>query len=166
MIDLSKNLLLEETKSNLDTFLIKDILLDADALVALAKKDDSNHSKAVKINNLLQNKGASYFLSPFTLAEAVTVLSYRVSHEAGKKLLKELRKIDLPILELPENYQDLADKWFLKQKKKGISYFDCYNMALLERYNNQLVAIFSFDEVYRKNGFKMVNTFLGEVYPP
>ena len=51
----------------------------------------------------------------------------------------------------PELYE-----WFLKQKQKGTSYFDCYNMALLDRYKKQLVAIFSFDVIYKKNGFTLV----------
>lgn len=40
---------------NLQDYLL-DILLDADALIALAKQDDSNHERAVKINDELQKK--------------------------------------------------------------------------------------------------------------
>lgn len=143
---LTDRLLLEETE--------KDILVDADALVALAKKDDSNHKKAVRINNTLQKKKVSYYLSPFTIPEATTVLSHKVSHQAAKNFLKEMRKISLPVLELPNENLDLADRWFFKQKKKGISYFDCYNMALFTKYYTQIEAIFSFDSIYKKNGFK------------
>ena len=150
----SENFLAEETKPGQETNLIKDVLVDADALVALAKQDDSNHQKAIKINEFLQQTGVSYYVSPFTVAEAATVLSYKVSHTAAKIFLKEIRKIDLPVLELPEKYKELADIWFLKQNKKGTSYFDCYNMALLERYKKQLDAIFSFDSIYKKNSFK------------
>ena len=39
---------------------------------------------------------------------------------------------------LSEKHYHLADDWFLKQTKKGTSYFDCYNMALLDRYKNHL----------------------------
>lgn len=131
------------------------ILLDADALVALVKEDDSNHARAVKIYRELKAANASFFLSPFTTAEAATVLSYKYSHPRAKEFLREMRSNDLPVIELEEN-SDLADKWFLKQNKKGTSYFDCYNMALLERYKNQLDAIFSFDTVYKTSGFKLL----------
>lgn len=47
------------------------ILVDADALVALAKKDDSNHQKALKIAQEL--KSAVLFASCFTIPEATTV---------------------------------------------------------------------------------------------
>ena len=146
--------LLEETKPGREAPFTRDVLLDADALVALAKSDDSNHKKAVKISRALQKRGVSYCLSPFTVAEAATVLSYKVSHSVAKAFLEEIRKIDLPVLELPEKYRSLADGWFLKQKKKGVSHFDCYNMALLERYKKVIEMIFSFDSIYRKNGFK------------
>jgi len=49
----------------------------------------------------------------------------------------------------------LVDEWFKKQNKKGTSYFDCYNMALMDSNKNQLTSIFSFDEVYKRNGFTL-----------
>lgn len=144
---------LEETISDQDTIYTKDILVDADALVALAKTNDSNHKKAVSLSEKLQEMGVSFYFSPFTIAEAATVLSYKTTHTSAKKFLKQIRKLDIPIFELPELYKLYADDWFLKQKKKGTSYFDCYNMALLDRYKKQLVAIFSFDQIYKRNGF-------------
>lgn len=135
---------------------IKDILLDADVLVALAKVDDTNHKKAIQLSNTLQQKGTTFFVSPFTIAEAATVLSHKISQEAAKKFLKQIRGLNLSLLELPQKEQHLADEWFLKQTKKGTSYFDCYNMALMERYKKQLEAIFSFDSIYKKNGLTTV----------
>jgi predicted nucleic acid-binding protein len=133
----------------------KDVLVDADALVALAKTNDFNHKKAVKISKNLQKKGIDYCFSPFTIAKAATVLSYKASQQSAKKFLNLVRKINIPALELTQQHKLSADKWFLKQKVKGASYFDCYNMALLDRYKNQLEAIFSFDAVYKKNGFTL-----------
>ncbi len=133
------------------------ILLDTDALVALTKTGDSNRQKAIRTYQRLKENGVQFFLSPFTTAETVTVLSYRLSHKEAKKFLIEARKTDLPVLSLEDNSPNLTDQWFLKQNKKGTSYFDCYNMALLTRYKNQLDAIFSFDSVYKRNGFKIAD---------
>lgn len=157
---LRDDLMLDEVNSSEGTSLILDILLDADALIALAKQDDSNHERAVKINDELQKRGVSYMLSPFTVAEAATVLSYKVSHQAAKKFLKQIRELDIPAFDLKEEQIKLAESWFNKQSKKGISYFDCYNMALLERYKKQIEAIFSFDSIYKKNGFKIVEDLI------
>jgi len=147
---------LEENNPDTTASYIKDILVDADALVSLAKINDSNHAKAVVFSEKLQKHGVSYYVSPFTIAEVVTVLSYKISHQTAKNFLKQVRTLDIPTMELPDQYKDLADTWFLKQVKKGISYFDCYNMALLDRYKSQLRAIFSFDSIYKKNGFVLV----------
>ncbi|MBL7078674.1 PIN domain-containing protein [Candidatus Shapirobacteria bacterium] len=154
------NYLLPETKTGQEATYTKDVLVDADALVALAKTNDSNHQKAVKLSNKLQKASIVYCFSPFTVAEAATVLSYKTSHQSAKKFLKQIRKLDIPILELPEKHKNLTDNWFLKQKKKGTSYFDCYNMALLDRYQKQLVAIFSFDSIYKRNNFKLVEDLI------
>jgi len=133
----------------------KKILLDADALIALINKDDSNHNRALKINQEFQKSGVSRYVSPFTIFETITVLSHKISHQIAKDFLIEVRKKDYFLtICLDEKNAILADKWFLKQTIKGISYFDCYNMALLERYKNQLYGIFSFDAIYKKNGFK------------
>lgn len=138
------------------TKIIKDILVDADTLIALAKTNDSNHKKAVTLSNKLQSLGVTYFFSPFTVAEATTVLSYKTTYGDAKSFLKEIRALDVSVLELPEKYKHLPDEWFLKQSKKGTSYFDCYNLALLDRYKKQLEGIFSFDHVYKRNHFTLV----------
>ncbi len=153
---LEEKWLLDETGPGQETNYIKDVLVDADALVALAKIDDSNHEKAANLATKFQRVGVSYCFSPFTVAEAATVLSYKTTHQSAKEFLKQIRELDIPTIELPEKYKELADDWFLKQNKKGTSYFDCCNMALLERYKKQLVAIFSFDSIYKRNGFTLL----------
>lgn len=135
---------------------ISDILVDADALVALVKTNDLNHQKALNISKSLQRYGCTWYISPFTIGEVVTVISHKIDQITARGILKELRKQNLNQLDLKDEYSHLADDWFEKQNKKGTSYFDCYNMALMERYKNQIDAIFSFDGVYKRNGFKPV----------
>lgn len=148
------NFLLSQKDSGEPTDLMIDVLIDADALIALIKSDDSNHPKALRIGESLQKIGCTWYISPYTIGEVVTVISYKISQFAAKNVLKELRKLHLNELTLKNEDVDLADKWFIKQNKKGASYFDCYNMALLERYKKQLNVIFSFDRVYKRNSFK------------
>jgi len=122
------------------------VLVDADALVALAKEDDTNHSKAVKIAQRLQK--TSLYITPLTIPEAATVLSYRVSQKAAQEFLKEARKRKLIEIPLTVSLSCLADEIFLKQSKKGTSWVDCLNVATLQ--SNQLDSIFSFDKFYQK----------------
>lgn len=152
-----ENFFPDEKVSGNSTQYIADILVDADALVALVKTNDLNHQKALNISKSLQRKGCAWYVSPFTIGEVVTVVSHKIDQITARNVLKELRKQNLNQLDLKDEYSHLADDWFAKQNKKGTSYFDCYNMALLERYKKQLNAIFSFDGVYKRNGFKMAD---------
>lgn len=129
------------------------ILVDANALVALAKEDDTNHQKAIKVATSL--KRATLYVSPFTIPEAATVLSYRVSQKAAKEFLKEARKRKLVELKITPQISQLADEIFLKQRKKGISWIDCLNVALIKTY--KLSGIFSFDKFYKKAGTTLVS---------
>lgn len=127
------------------------IFVDADALVALAKEDDTNHQKAIKIASSL--KKVSLYVSPFTIPEAATVLSYRVSQKAAKQFLKEARKRRLIELKITPQVSRLADEIFLKQRKKRTSWIDCLNVAMIKAY--KLQGIFSFDKFYKKLGITL-----------
>lgn len=141
-------------KHSSSDFYIKKVLVDTDILVSIFKIDDSNHVKAIKICNELQEKGVELILSPFVMFEAATVISYKISHAKAINFVKEMKEINLSVYSLSPEHLEIAEKWFFKQRGRGISYIDCYNMALLERYKNTFDGIFSFDEIYRKNGFK------------
>ncbi len=74
-------------------------------------------------------------------------MSYKVSQKAAKKFLKTAREklVELP---LNEEIMVLADKIFLAQNKKGISWIDCLNVAVIKFY--KLEGILSFDKFYSK----------------
>jgi predicted nucleic acid-binding protein len=128
------------------------ILVDADALVALAKADDVNHAKALKLACKIKND--LLYLSPFTVAEAATVFSYRFSHLAARIFLKLVRQRNFTELSLDLKSRRLADEIFLAQNTRKTSWFDCLNAALYQL--NSLDAIFSFDRFYRRMGLKLL----------
>lgn len=128
------------------------VLVDADFLVALAKEDDSNHREAVLKTRAL--KEAAVFITPFTIPEAVTVLSYKVSQAAAKKFLTSARAEHF--IELPFNQELIqeADKLFLLQNKKGTSWIDCLNAAAVKLYEVDVIA--SFDTFYKRLGIRLI----------
>jgi len=128
------------------------LLIDTDFLIALVKEDDKNHLRS--IDKLKSLKDALIFITPFTIPETVTVLSYKVSQQAAKKFLKETREkfIELP---LNEEIIGLADKIFLAQNKKGISWIDCLNAAIVKYY--KLEGILSYDKFYSRLGISFFN---------
>ncbi len=127
------------------------ILVDADFLIALIKEDDINHLKAKNKAEIF--KEAIIFITPFTIPETATVLSYKVSHQSAKKFLKEIRKKKLITIPLYENLINLADKIFLSQNKRGTSWIDCLNVAVINLY--QLDGILSFDKFYNNLNIKI-----------
>lgn len=134
-------------------------LVDADALIALSKENDSNHKLAAETLKLLEESNINLVLSIFTIAEAVTAISRKVGQREAKELLIKAKQQKLPEIEL--KIKKRADEWFIKQESaKCVSYFDCYNMALLEEYNKSTPIIFSFDKIYEKNGFKLASGML------
>jgi predicted nucleic acid-binding protein len=134
-------------------------LVDSDALIALSKDDDLNHGLAKKIAICLDKQKVSQVLSPLTLAEASTAMSRKVGQVQAVRVVKRIRLQNLGTLILKDERR--ADKWFIRQtKKKAVSYFDCYNMALLEEYRDTTPIIFSFDKIYQKNGFKLASQLL------
>lgn len=127
------------------------LLADADFLIALVKEDDQNHTSAIRT---LQNlKSALIFITPFTLPEAATVLSYKVSHATAKTFLREAREkfVELP---LNDDITHSADEIFESQEKKRTSWIDCLNAAMVKYY--QLDGILSYDKFYTSLKIKML----------
>ncbi|HUS60533.1 MAG TPA: PIN domain-containing protein [Nevskiaceae bacterium] len=133
---------------------MKVILVDSDVLFALNSKDDANFEKACQISRELVKEGFEFTISNFVLAEAVTLLSYRISHQKAVDFFQKLIRDKFPIIRVDNNLENRAYQIFKKQISKNVSVVDCINIAILEKYNWN--TIFSFDKIYKKNGFELV----------
>lgn len=131
----------------------KRILADADAIVALIKRDDANHEQATNLAKQAHENGFEFFISQYTVAEVCTVLSNKVSQQVAVEFLASLYEKSITIIGATEVVFLEAEKVFTEQKKKGTSYFDCLNIALVGQ--GRYDAIFSFDKIYARNGIKM-----------
>lgn len=132
-----------------------DVLIDADAFVALSKKNDTNHFKAQKISKLLCKSGVIFVTTNYVFSEVVTVLSQKVGHHESIKFIEDIKseKSDIQLIWINDELEKLAIEIFKKQTSKNISFVDCLNMAVLKKYKWN--TIFSFDKNYEKNGFKL-----------
>lgn len=131
------------------------ILIDADAFVAVAREDDSNHEQALRILSQLLDQSVHFITSNYVFAESVTVISQRVGHKEALAFANNLKspKSFFLIERISEEVEDLALGIFSKQTSKNVSFVDCTNMALVDSLD--IGYIFSFDKVYRKNGYKL-----------
>ncbi len=132
------------------------VFVDSDAFVATLKEVDTTHKKALfLLDNLLQ-QSAILVTSNYVFSETITVLSQRMGHEAAVAYTKQMQSPSSFFLKewVDESLEEAAIEIFKHQTSKNTSFVDCTNMVFMKRLN--IDAIFSFDEVYRKNGFKLV----------
>jgi predicted nucleic acid-binding protein len=123
-------------------------LVDANVVVGLYRLDDSLHIKAVKLVTDLRSNGWELVITNLLKQEIATVLSFRVGMSLAKKFLKDyLDLIDTEIV-VDEDVEKNAWKIFENQNKRGTSFVDCANMAVVEKY--KLNGIVTFDEFYPK----------------
>lgn len=130
------------------------VFVDSDAFIAFMKKDDTLHSKAVKYFKKLSDQDVHFLTSNYVFSEVITVASQRISRSAALQFIETVRSAQNPfdIRIVDQETNDLAVDIFQVQKSKNVSFVDCANMAIMTRY--RLQAIFSFDMIYQKNGFK------------
>ena len=69
-----------------------------------------------------------------------------------------LKSATCPLLLSLERLYEAICTLFKAQTSKNTSYVDCTNMVFMKQLD--LDAIFSFDEVYRKNGLTLVEDLL------
>ena len=136
------------------------IFIDADAFVALAREDDANHERAVSSLQHLIKQSVAFITSHYVFAESVTVISMRMGHAAAVRFIDAMRsdESDYLVRRATDTIDETAIQIFKAQTSKNTSFVDCTNMAFLKQFH--MDAVFSFDGVYKKNGFVLVEDFL------
>jgi predicted nucleic acid-binding protein len=137
------------------------IFIDTDAFVAFVKADDTNHQRAKELFKALETMAVEFCTSGYVFAEAVTVISQRISHETAVQFIDTLKSPDSTIQKLKDTseVENTAILLFKEQTSKNVSFVDCTNMAFL-RLNRMIGYIFSSDKVYKQNGFRTVEDLL------
>lgn len=125
-------------------------LADADYFVALFRKKDAHYKRAQRIAERYSED--PIFVTPFTIPESVTVLSYKENQQLAKAFLLSARNQPFTELAYSEEIREFTDQIYLEQNKKGTSWIDCLNVAMIRYYN--LDGILSFDMFYKKQGIE------------
>lgn len=139
---------------------MRTIFVDADAFIALTKQDDSSHKRAKQIFEKLQDAPVIFVTSNLVFIEVVTVLSQRINHETAVTFINNMKSEDsiFQIERINEDTEEKAIQIFIEQKSKNVSFVDCANIAIV-RYKD-MDGIFSFDSIYKKNGFKIAEDII------
>jgi len=132
------------------------VIVDADAIVAQAYPNDSNHQKAVAISDNLNKLGAQVIYPATAVLEAVTVLQRRLNSGAtayGTAVVLTDPKVD--VAEVSQTTLMGAMDNFSPTTSKKNTLFDCVVLAIAEE--KKADAIFSFDHFYKNKGFKLAS---------
>lgn len=136
------------------------IFVDSDAFIALIKKDDTNHKKAKAIFQKVQSLPLNFVTSNYVFSEVATILSQKIDHKTAIKFIHNMKTEDsiFVIERIKSETEEEAVQIFIEQTSKNVSYVDCTNMAFIRE--ERLDGIFSFDDVYKKNGIKLIKNLL------
>jgi len=128
------------------------VIVDADAIVAQAYPDDSNHQTAINISNKLTELNAKVIYPATAITEAITVLQGRLNSGAtAYGTAVTFTEPGVQIAEVKQETLRVAIKYFSPNTSKKNTLFDCIVAAVAEE--NKADAIFSFDKFYKKQGF-------------
>lgn len=132
----------------------KSVLVDTDAIIALTIQTDASHERAQEIKKILDGEKRAIGVTNLVIQEVVTVLSHRISHREAVSFYQRIKNNPPKIVFIDPDLEELAYHLFLRQTKKGTSFVDCANMAVMQKLS--LREIFSFDQIYKRSGFKRI----------
>lgn len=127
---------------------MKRYLTDSDFLVAVFNSNDASHDKAMEISGRLDSSEVELWGSNLIQQESATVVSHRMGMDAVRVFVNKLVADVDRLVDIDKGLEKLAWGIFLKQTKKGCSFVDCANLALIRKY--KLDGILAFDEFYPK----------------
>lgn len=132
----------------------KIVVADSDALIALSFEEDPHYKKAASILNVLMQQEFTIIFPVTVIPEAITTLKRSINQPKKAHLLnKKLQQGELHIEYINEEILKLATQYFDQAISKKNTFFDAIVAATAEKLEAD--AIFSFDDWYKKLGFKL-----------
>lgn len=125
------------------------LLADSDFFIALYKRDDANHERAIELLEKIQQEGQSLALSVLAYSEITTVLSQRVGKKVAHDFIQDRTDSGVRLIHTTAPLVSRANRIFSGQRSKNLSFTDAFNIALV--FANSLSSIVSFDSDYPKN---------------
>lgn len=125
---------------------------DADSLIALVYKEDSNHTRAQKISKSLVSRGYEIIYPNTAILEAITALKRSLNLVRQAHLINQQYQNGIFAIEfISDETQRHASERFEKTVSKKNTIFDCLVAEVAVKLKADY--IFSFDSWYAKQGF-------------
>ncbi|MEX0896317.1 MAG: PIN domain-containing protein [Patescibacteria group bacterium] len=132
-----------------------DALIDSDAFVGLIFPNDAHHQNASQMFQDMALRKLHIACTNVAVTETITVLSHRQGQKLAKQFLEYLAQTELTIIRVTNPREECALDIFKHQIKKGTSFVDCANVAIMKELDIPYIA--SFDQGYEKQfGVKLL----------
>ena len=124
------------------------ILLDSSFIIAIFRKNDPLHQRAIENKEILDN---DCYISNGIVSEVITILGQKTKDIALVRLVYNYMKDNFPIINESDinMYSDNVFAIFVKYNKNKfkLGFIDCSEVVIYEYYNLDYVA--SFDEEFK-----------------
>ncbi|KKS31986.1 MAG: hypothetical protein UU93_C0012G0005 [Candidatus Amesbacteria bacterium GW2011_GWA2_42_12] len=127
---------------------MKRYLVDSDFLVAVFNEKDSSHTNAMILLKKIGADEIELWMTNLVRQESATVISHRVDMNGVRLYVKKIVNDIHKFVDVDKSLENDSWRIFLKQTKKGCSFVDCSNLAIVEKY--KLDGILTFDQFYPK----------------
>ena len=130
------------------------LFVDTSAWLALNDRNDQYHSKAAAKSAEIKRHRIELITSEYVLDESITLIRYRVSHQAAVIFGNSLLNSNIVRVE-DVSAEDRFKAWemFKKFEDKELSFTDCTSFVLIK--NLRLQKAFTFDEHFRQMRFEV-----------
>jgi predicted nucleic acid-binding protein len=131
------------------------VVADTSGLMSLLVDTDANHHKALAQSQVFDESLGAVIIPSHVFSELMNVLGKKLGHKvavsAGQQILTTPQYL---IVESDKELEETLER-FVRQPS-SVSFTDCIVMAVADRLGTKL--IFGFDEVFRKNGYRLPET--------
>jgi predicted nucleic acid-binding protein len=139
--------------------IMRTVIVDSDALIALLNKDDSLADKAVKTLEALHVQEVRLLYPATTLIETTTALQRKLSNPTLTiEIARMIKESQFEVVPVDQEILELAELLFKPHGSKQNTLFDAVVAAIAKKLNAD--AIFGFDAWYEKVGFKLASSLL------
>jgi predicted nucleic acid-binding protein len=137
------------------------IIGDADGLIAFINIHDANNEQANKILSFLEEQKAILYFPTSTIAETITTLVRKhASPPLARQVVEQCKAGSFLFIPVDETVLKTAIGFYNPDGSKKNTFFDAIVAAEAKLTNAD--AIFSFDEWYGKQGFKITDDLVEE----
>jgi len=132
------------------------VIVDSDGLIGISNPEDAHYLVSVRILQKLKMLNARLVYPATTIAESTAVLQIRLNKLDTANQIIEFTKSGVFQIEPVDKTTLVNAAFFLNNdRSKHATIFDGIVAAISQKY--QADAIFSFDNFYKKKGFKLAS---------